>query len=139
VELVGACSDQSRTAAKFADLRRRINDSPARRSGRRDRGQGVPRRLNVEETSDLVQGYRAGLTVYELASQFGIHRGMVSGVLEREEVQRRRRPLSTSQVEEPSVLYENGWSLARVGEELGCDASTVWRALAKLGKTGPYE
>jgi hypothetical protein len=93
----------------------------------------------VEEILDLVQGYRAGLTVYELASQFGIHRETVSSVLEREGVQRRRRPLSTSQIEKASVLYESGWSLARVGAELGCDASTVWRALAKLGKTGSRE
>jgi DNA-directed RNA polymerase specialized sigma24 family protein len=82
--------------------------------------------------SEFVQDYRDGLTVYELATLFGIHRETVSVVLERNGVPRRRRPLSPSQIERASILYESGWSFAQVGAELGCDPSTVWRALAKM-------
>ena len=43
------------------------------------------------------------------------------------------RPLSPAQIERAAVLYESGWSLARVGSDLGCDPSTVWRVLNLAG------
>src|SRR5665213_2690327 len=133
VELVGAYSNHSGTSEELADLRKWIAKSPVRRDARRVRRQKIPRKLSGEEISQLAQGYRVGLTVYELATQFGIHRETVAGILEREGVPRRRRPLSPSQIERASILYGSGWSLAQVGAELGCDPSTVWRTLAKIG------
>jgi len=132
VEVMGLCSN-SGTSEELADLRKWIAKSPVRRDARRVRRQKIRRKLSGEEISELVQGYRVGLTVYELATQFGIHRETVAGILEREGVPRRRRPLSPSQIERASILYGSGWSLAQVGAELGCDPSTVWRTLAKIG------
>jgi len=62
------------------------------RRDRRVRRQKAPRKLNSEEILELVRGYQGGLTVYELATQSGIHRETVSVVLEREGVPRRGRP-----------------------------------------------
>jgi DNA-binding CsgD family transcriptional regulator len=132
VELVGAYSNHSAASEELADLRKQIEGSQVRGGAPRVRRQKVPRKLAGEEITALVQGYRGGLTVYELATQFGIHRETVSVVLEREGVPRRRRPLSLSQIEEAFKLREAGLSLAQVGAELGCDPSTVWRALAKV-------
>jgi len=133
VELVGAHSIHSRTSAELAELRILIEGPGFRRNARRARRQEAPRRLNGEEVSVLVQGYRGGLAVYELAAGFGIHRDTVSGVRQREGVRTRRRPLSPSQIERARTLSKGGWSPARIGAEAGCDPSTVWRTLAKIG------
>jgi DNA-directed RNA polymerase specialized sigma24 family protein len=137
MELVGAYSPLFGTSAELADLRKWIEQSQVRRDARQVRRQKIPRRLSSEQISELIQEYREGLTVYELAARFGIHRETASGVLEREGVPRRRKPLSSSQTKMASVLYGEGWSLARMGAELGCDPSTVWRTLVKIGGEAP--
>jgi hypothetical protein len=43
------------------------------------------------EVEELVAGYKAGETVYQLVHRFGIHREMVAALLERQAVSRRRR------------------------------------------------
>jgi len=131
VELVGAYSNHSGTAAKLADLREQFKRRLTTRGERRVRRKKLPRRLAREEISQLLDGYRGVLTVYELADRFAIHRETVSGVLNREGVPRRRRPLTDTQIAKASALYGKGMSHAQVAAELGCDPSTVWRALAK--------
>src|SRR5665213_20843 len=91
VELVEAYSNHSGTSEELADLCKWIAKSPVRRDARRVRRQKLPRKLSDEEISQLVQGYRVGLTVYELATQFGIHSETVAGILKREGVPRQRR------------------------------------------------
>jgi transposase-like protein len=93
----------------------------------------IQRRLRGNEIEQLVAGYQAGATVYELAEQFGVHRGTVSDVLERRGVARRFGPISPAQVATASSLYEGGLSLAKVGQQLGCHATTVREALTKAG------
>ena len=44
----------------------------------------VQRRLRPPEIAELVAGYRAGATIYELAGEFRINRNTVSATLERE-------------------------------------------------------
>jgi hypothetical protein len=128
VELVGAYSNPSRASAGLAELRRQVEGSRVRRDARRIRRQKTPRGLSDTEVSQLAPGYPWGLTVHELAAQFGIRRETVSGLPEGEGVPRRRRPPSPSPIETSSVLHESRWSLARVSAELGCDPSTASRA-----------
>jgi len=137
VELVGVYSNHATTSGRFSELRKRIEESPERAAVRRIRRQKAPRRFSGEEIAELVQGYRDGLTIYELAIQFGIHRQTVSSALEAEGMPRRRRPLSPAQIEKAAGLRENGWSLAQVGAELGGDPSTVCRTLARTDITAP--
>jgi hypothetical protein len=81
----------------------------------------------------LVDGYLAGATVYELAARFGIHRVTVSAHLHRQGVTVRRQGLDAEGVAHAVRLYEDGWSVARIGDRLGVDATTAWTALKAHG------
>src|SRR5262249_13386053 len=107
-------------------------DAPLRASSRQ-RKPGRARRLNSEQVQQLVEGYEAGATVYELGERFGIARQTVSEVLKRNGVAMRRRGIPPEQVEEAVQLYADGQSLARIGEQLGVDATTVLNRLRERG------
>lgn len=91
------------------------------------------RRLDAHEIDALVDGYRAGLTVYELACRFRIHRSTVSLILERQGVSRRYRRLEGERFSQAEKLYLAGRSLSQIGDELGVNRSTVALALKKAG------
>ena len=82
---------------------------------------------------ELVAGYQAGRTVYQLGREFGINRRTVSRHLHRHGVSMRRRGLSAEQIDEAVRLYEDGWSLARIGEQMGVDSTTVMHRLQERG------
>ncbi len=91
------------------------------------------RQLGADRVAELITGYRAGATVYELADRFGIERRTVSSILHRHGVPMRRRGLSPGQVDTAIHLYKLGWSLARVGNHLGVNHTTVLAALRRRG------
>jgi hypothetical protein len=91
------------------------------------------RRLDADQVPELIAGYQAGATVYELGDRFGIERRTVSTVLRRHGVPMRRRSLSIDQIDTAIHLYTLGWSLARVGEHLGVDPTTVLNCLRRRG------
>jgi lambda repressor-like predicted transcriptional regulator len=91
------------------------------------------RQLDANQIQDLIAGYQAGATVYELGARFGIERRTVSNILHRHQVPMRRRSLSPEQVDAAIDLYTLGWSLARVGEHLGVDPSTILNRLRRHG------
>lgn len=98
--------------------------------------QSVPkraRRLAGDEVEQLIAGYQAGATVYELGARFEIERRTVSNILHRHGVPMRRRGLSPAQVDEAVRLYEGGWSLARIGKQMDVDAGTVRTRLLERG------
>jgi hypothetical protein len=71
--------------------------------------------------------------VYELGAQFGIEWRTVSAILHRHGVPMRRRGLSPDQVDHAIHLYNLGWSLARVGDHLGVNHTTVLNKLRERG------
>ena len=81
----------------------------------------------------LIDSYKAGATVYDLARRFGIHRTTVSQHLRRSGVKMRRQGLAKDQVGTAARLYEQGQSLSKVGICLGVDAGTVRQALITRG------
>ncbi|MFD8495809.1 hypothetical protein [Amycolatopsis sp. NPDC059657] len=89
------------------------------------------RQLDADQVQELIAGYQAGATVYELGDRFGIERRPVSNILKRHDVPMHRRGLSPEQVDDAIHLYSLGWTLARVGEHLGVDHTT-----AKLRERG---
>jgi DNA-binding CsgD family transcriptional regulator len=91
------------------------------------------RHLDPAVAAELVAGYEAGATVYQLADQFHIHRDTVTKHLKRAQIPRRNQPLTPDQVKKAMKLYAAGQSLARIAPELGCQPSTVWSALRKAG------
>lgn len=94
-------------------------------------------RLTDSQVHELIGAYMAGPTTYQLASRFGVHRVTVSKLLVREGVALRNRSLTDSQVQRAITRYRSGLSLAQVGTQAECDASTVRLALALL--TNPDE
>jgi hypothetical protein len=91
------------------------------------------RQLDAEQIQDLIAGYQAGATVYELGDRFGIDRRTVSAILRRHGMDMRQRGLSPSQIDDAIHLYNFGWALARVGEHLRVDPTTVLNQLRKRG------
>jgi len=98
------------------------------------------RRLTAEVV-ELVQVYRAGSSMHELAVQFGVHRTTVAACLRRLAIPLRRQGLYGDDLAEAIKLYQDGWSLARLGDKFGCDAETVRQALKRRGvdRHGPHE
>ena len=115
-------------------IRRLLRQRPERRRAVRSMtGRLTFRRLENHEVDDLVEAYRNGSTVYELAHAFGIHRNTVSATLDRRGVPRRNSKLTGDSVGRATDLYASGLSLAAVGGELGVHASTVASALRRGG------
>jgi DNA-binding transcriptional ArsR family regulator len=81
----------------------------------------------------LIEGYQAGATVYELGERVGIKRQTVSRHLHRSGVEMRMRGLSPEQIDEAVRLYEAGWSLFRIGERMNADTGTVRARLRERG------
>jgi lambda repressor-like predicted transcriptional regulator len=104
----------------------------ARSSTERARRRTVAR-LSAADVEALVEDYRSGATVYELAARFGIHRVTVSQHLHRRGVSMRRQGLTGLQADGAVRLYEQGWSVARIGGRFGVDPTTVWTALRVRG------
>ncbi|MGW4590162.1 hypothetical protein ACWEKJ_22785 [Amycolatopsis thermoflava] len=71
--------------------------------------------------------------MYEFGDRFSIERRTVSNILHRHGVQMRRRGLSLEQVDDALHLYNLDWSLARVGEHLGVNHTTVLNKLRECG------
>lgn len=95
-----------------------------------------PRRapqLDQDQVQTLIQAYAAGATTYELGDRFGVDRRTVSTILRQHDVPMRRRGLSSRQVDEAIHLYRLSWSLARVGEHLEVDPTTVRNRLQERG------
>ena len=91
------------------------------------------RQLGPAETVQLIEGYLAGATVYELGRRFGIERRTVSVILKRNNIQMRRQGLTPTQIDEAVTRYEDGWSLARIGEQLDSTPHTVRTRLLERG------
>lgn len=116
-------------AAKLPDL-----NSPAAPSSRWK----APRRarhLDERDVQRLIESYRSGLTVYELADRFGIGRNTVCKILHRNNVPMRNRRLSADEISGAILLYSEGCSPPQIGQRLGVSAATVRRRLRERGIT----
>ena len=90
-------------------------------------------RLTREETARLVTGYKAGAMVKELAAEFEVERRTVSAILRRHGIEPRPRGLNPTQIDEAVRFYGQGWSLARIGERMGVEHSTIRNRLIERG------
>lgn len=69
----------------------------------------------------------------DLAIEFGTHRTTISQSLRRLAVPLRRLGLKDEDVADAARLYQDGWSLARLGAKFGCDHSDVRNKLVAYG------
>jgi DNA-binding CsgD family transcriptional regulator len=91
------------------------------------------RRLTEPETGRLAARYREGATVYELAAEFDVNRRTVAARLKRTGVGMRRSTPGEAQIAEMVRLYESGFSLAKVAEQVGVSTSTVLNYVRRNG------
>jgi DNA-directed RNA polymerase specialized sigma24 family protein len=105
---------------------------PPARTTRSLRKKQVQHRLETEEVDQLLERYRAGIKIKELAAEFGIARTTVMKHVERAGAPRRRN-LIREHLEEAHRLYDQGWSLAKIAEHFGVDPGTVGYTFRKAG------
>lgn len=79
--------------------------------------------------AQLVAEYQAGTPTTELARSYGLGKGTVLRLLHEGGVRMRTHRMSDEQARQAVQLYEQGLSLATVGERLGFDAHTIHRIL----------
>jgi hypothetical protein len=109
-----------------------ISGVPLERTGR-SRVHNVRKRLGDDAITRLVADYEAGAPTTKLTTKYGIGKGTVLRILDDHGVTRRHQPLTEEQVQEAMELYQRGWSLARVGQFLGRDATLIHLTLKRAG------
>jgi lambda repressor-like predicted transcriptional regulator len=92
----------------------------------------IQHKLAPDEIERLLEAYRAGTKINDLASEFGIARTTVLNHIARAGLPKRRNFIR-DHLDEARELYATGWSLAKVGEHFGVDANTVRYAFRKAG------
>ncbi len=93
------------------------------------------RRLSPTDIDDLLEAYRAGATINQLAVEFGIHRTTVAGHLDRHGVPRHGEQTAWDDetLKAAAEMYAAGLSLASVAERFGIDAQTVAKRFRRAG------
>jgi len=81
--------------------------------------------LKPAQIAALIDAYKSGGTLKELAARFGVHRVTVPAPLQRAGVALRRGGLDGLQIREAALLYEAGWSSGRLAKHFGVSADTV--------------
>lgn len=89
-------------------------------------------RLSPTDVERLLQRYGAGAPVNNLATEFGINRNTVMQHVARAGTPRRRNRV-LNHLDEAVGLYQQGWSLARIGGHFGVHPATVWYAFQREG------
>jgi lambda repressor-like predicted transcriptional regulator len=79
----------------------------------------------------VARAYAAGASMKELARWFRVHRTTIAGCLRQLGIPIRQPGLQQPDIE--GGLYEQGWSLTRLGEHFGRDAGTVRKELRAAG------
>lgn len=137
-----ALSRLPRPLERLIDSRQRVtptaaaeaDKSPATDGGTRTALQRHVRLLAENEVAELVEHYKAGATMNQLARRFGMHRGTVRAQLERQGVQIRHGSSFPAELLPEAIrLYEAGNSTAKVGVRLGLTPRVVLRALQNAG------
>lgn len=84
--------------------------------------------------AQLIADYQAGEPTTALMVKYQIGKGTVLGILESHRVERRRnKGLTAKQAEEAIRLYQEGWSLVRVGQRFGRQHTIILDVLKRAG------
>jgi len=87
--------------------------------------------LSDSDRSDLIQRYLAGESSNALAAEYKVDRRTATRIIKSSGAQTRYRV--DANVETARELYESGFSLAKVGEELGVSARTILNLFQRAG------
>jgi DNA-binding CsgD family transcriptional regulator len=87
--------------------------------------------LSDDQVRSLVEAYKAGIAINELAAEFHVHRSTVLDHLNRAGTKRRHPAVDSHQVEEAAQLRGAGKSFRDIGRHFGVHASTVRQHLVR--------
>ena len=125
----------SRAASTLDGVRQLVERAGQRRTPEpeRNRLHSLEDRLSETTVARIVADYQRGVPSTHLARSLGVGKAGVLGILRDHGVQLRMRPMTDHEVKEAVRLYEQGWSLARVGRQLGRDHSAIRDSLERTG------
>ena len=135
MELTRTYSNLGQLCRKWAELRKRIDQSPplpplSARDARKTRSK---RFLTARNIADITRRYEAGETTRQIGNCYGISKMRVATVLRQEGITLRRQGLNDEQVNEAAALYAAGKSLAWLGARFGVSHTTIAIALRQQG------
>ena len=138
VEVSRQCSNlapslQSAVSVHHA-IRRRHRRAAVSQGSTRRLPKPVPR-LTAKMLDEAERRYRGGEILRVIAGELGVSRQRLAERLRERGVRLRREKPSSEQVLEMCRRYEQGESLARVGERVGFNPSTVRLHLLRAGMT----
>jgi len=87
--------------------------------------------LTASEVDHLVDDYRSGASVNELAERYGVHRATVSAHLTRRGANRRTPGLGVEEAAEAVKLYLGGLSMRAIARAMGVDRKMVRTTLVR--------
>jgi len=95
----------------------------------------IQQRLSPTDTDALIAAYQSGVTINELADQYGVHRSTVAATLDRHQVERRgaQTPWTSGTLADAADFYASGLSLAAVAARYGIDPQTVASRFRRAG------
>lgn len=129
MELLGCNSKRNNVTKLQAILAGQERDRLPARTTRSPHRQ---RRLDDQEQAQLLAAYDQGVMINDLASMFGLSRTAVMANLNKLGAES-RRGIVDRRIEEARTLYEQGWSLAKIGQRYGVHPSTVRDAMRRAG------
>jgi hypothetical protein len=132
VEAIGRNSNLGHLSKNWAELRKRISESP-----RRPASSGTPPRskrfLVPTDIDDIVHRYDTSETIEQIGAHYGISKTRVALLLREQGVTIRRQGLTDERLTEAAELYAAGRSLAWLGARYGISHTTVAAALRRQG------
>ena len=106
-------------------------------SGRPNNNSEAPRRfrqtMDSAEIDDLVEAYKAGTSIKDLADEIGINRSTILKKLQGMGIPRRYPALDQGQCQEVCHLYERGLNSTEISQMFDVSPDTVLRAIRRGG------
>ncbi len=138
MEAIGRNSNLGHLRKKFADPRKRINESPSRpflsrQDGRKPRSKRFL--TAAQDIADIVRRYGVGETTQQIGNRYGISKTRVAKALCEQGVAMRRQGLNDEQATEAAKLYAAGRSLAWLGVRYDVSPTTIATALRREAYT----
>lgn len=92
----------------------------------------IARRLARETVAEIVSKYEAGATTHDLRAEYGLAQGSVLKILAKHEATR-TRSLSAEHVMRAVELYQQGFGIQRIADQIGASYTGTRNALLRSG------
>ena len=134
LEHMRAYSNKVSLRETYADLQKRIQDTPPRAPLSATHPRIHKRRLTSDEINAIVAKYRAGMSTNQLKDEHHLGKDTISALLRANGVAMRRQGLTAEQAREAAGLYRAGRSLKWIGQHFGViSPTTIARVLRAQG------